>query len=90
MTSVSSGMTRRRLLRAGGGMGLGAAGIAVLAACGETQVVTKEVPVEKVVVKEVPVEKIVRQTEIKEVPVEKIVTQQVDRVLRQTVEVEKV
>jgi len=87
---VPNHMTRRRLLRVGGSLGLGAAGAAVLAACGETQVVTKEVPVETTVIKEVPVEKIVRETEVKEVPVEKIVTQQVDRIVTQTVEVEKV
>ena len=68
-------MTRRRLLRVGGGLGLGAAGAAVLAACGETQIVTREVPVETIIIKEVPVETIVTQTQIKEVPVETIVTQ---------------
>jgi ABC-type glycerol-3-phosphate transport system substrate-binding protein len=64
-------VSRRVILRAGGG----AAGAIVLAACGETQIVTvekiveKEVPVERIVTKEVPVEKVV----IKEVVVEKIV-----------------
>ena len=75
MASVS----RRVILRAGGG----AAGAIVLAACGETQIVTvekiveKEVPVERIVTKEVPVEKIVTKVVTKEVPVEKIVTKEV-------------
>ena len=87
---MRSGISRRRMLR-GAVVGVtGSAGLAVLAACGETQVVTKEVPIETTVIKEVPVEKIVRETEIREVPVEKIVTQQVDRIVTQTVEVEKV
>ena len=87
---MKSGFSRRRVLR-GAVVGVtGSAGLAVLAACGETQVVTKEVPVETTVIKEVPVEKIVRETEVREVPVEKIVTQQVDRIVTQTVEVEKV
>ena len=50
---------------------MGGSAVAVLAACGETQVITKEVPVE--VIKEVPVEKIVTQM----VEVEKIVTKEV-------------
>ena len=47
----------------------------VLMACGDTQVVTKEVPIETTVIKEVPVERVVIQEKIvtKEVPVEKIV-----------------
>ena len=68
-------MTRRQVLKALGVGGLGAGGAALLAACGETQVVTKEVPVETIVVKEVPVETVVTKTEIKEVQVEKVVTQ---------------
>ena len=71
---MSGAISRRRLLRVGG-VGLGAAGALTLAACGETQVVTKEVPVETIVVKEVPVETVVTKTEIKEVPVERVVTQ---------------
>jgi ABC-type transport system substrate-binding protein len=65
----------------------GAAGAAVFAACGETQVVTKEVikevPVETVVTKEVvreiPVETVVTKEVIKEVPVETVVTKEVVR-----------
>ncbi|MBM3274741.1 MAG: extracellular solute-binding protein, partial [Candidatus Sericytochromatia bacterium] len=78
--------TRRRIL------GLMAAGLGAttLAACGEAQVVTKEVPVEKTVVKEVPVEKVVTQvvekTVTKEVPVEKVVTKEVEKVVTQIVE----
>ena len=72
MTSISQkAMTRRHLLRGAALGAFGAAGAAVLAACGETQVVTKEV------IKEVQVEKVVTVTEIKEVAVEKIVTQEV-------------
>ena len=83
-------VSRRLVLRTGLAGLAGGVGAAALAACGETQVVTKEVPVQTTVIKEVPVEKIVRETEIREVPVEKIVTQQVDRIVTQTVEVEKV
>ena len=75
-------ITRRRMLRLAGALGLGAGGTAVLAACGEPQVVEKIVTqtVEKIV--EVPVERIV----------EKIVTVPVDRIVEKvvTVEVEKV
>ena len=78
-------VTRRRVLSAGAGTALGLTGAAVLAACGETQVATKEVPVEKTVVEQVEVEKIVTRTEIKEVPVEKVVVQ--EKIV--TVEVEK-
>ena len=84
---MSGAISRRRLLRVGG-VGLGAAGALTLAACGETQVVTKEVPVETIVVKEVPVETVVTKTEIKEVPVERVVTQ--TQVQVKEVEVEKV
>ncbi len=97
-----SRMTRRQVLRIAGGVGVSAAGVAALAACGEAepQIITKEVPVEKIVVKEVPVEKIVRETEVREVPVERVVTQEkvvtqqvevpVERVVTQIVEREKV
>ena len=82
-------MTRRNLIRGASVGAFGAAGAAVLAACGEAQVVEKivtrevikEVPVETIVtrevVKEVPVESVVTREIIKEVPVEKIVTQEV-------------
>lgn len=83
-------ISRRHMMRGAAAGAAGVAGLAALAACGETQVVTKEVPVETTVIKEVPVEKIVRETEIREVPVEKIVTQQVDRIVTQTVEVQKI
>ena len=72
------------MLRIGGSAALGISGAVALAACGETQVVTREVPVDRVVVKEVEVEKIVTQQ------VEKIVTQEVERVVRQEVPVEKI
>ena len=68
----------------GGGAALGVSGAVALAACGETQIVTKEVPVETVVIKEVEVERIVTQQ------VERVVTQEVERVVRQEVPVEKV
>ena len=85
---MRSALSRRSILRAGGAAAAGAAGVAILAACGETQVVTKEVPVEKTIIKEVPVEKIVTQV------VERIVTQEVEKtvekVVTQIVEVEKI
>ncbi|MCY3958232.1 MAG: ABC transporter substrate-binding protein [Chloroflexi bacterium] len=77
-------VTRRQLLRRGGTAALGISGAVALAACGETQVVTKEVPVEKIVVQEVEVEKIVTQQ------VEKVVTQEVEKVVEREVPVEKV
>ena len=91
-------VTRRRMLRASAAASLGLGGAVVLAACGETQVVTREVPVERVVVKEVPVETVVTKTEIKEVPVERVVTQtqvqvkevEVEKVVEKVVEVERV
>ena len=82
MMGTSRQMSRRRLVRLGLVAAAGASGAAVLAACGETQIVeiervvtktvveivTKEVPVEtvKIVTKEVPVVSEV----IREVPVE--------------------
>ncbi len=71
-------MTRRQIMRAGGVTALGATGAAILAACGEAQVVTvekivtRDVPVEKIIIKEVPVETVVTKTVTKEVPVEVI------------------
>ena len=98
-------ITRRRMLRLAGALGLGAGGTAVLAACGEPQVVEKivtqtvekivEVPVERIVEKivTVQVERIVEK--IVTVPVEiveKVVTVPVERIVEKvvTVEVEKV
>jgi multiple sugar transport system substrate-binding protein len=72
-------MSRRRLLRAGVFAGAGAAGLAALAGCGETQIVE--------VIKEVPVEKVVET--VKEVPVERVKVETVERVKIQTVIVEK-
>ena len=87
-------VTRRRVLRTGSVALATGVGAAALAACGETKIVTKEVPVETTVIKEVPVEKIVKQTQIKEVQVEKVVTRNViktvEKVVRQRVEVEKI
>ena len=80
-----SRMTRRQLLRIAGGVGVSAAGVAALAACGETQVVTvekiieKEVPVERIVEKEVPVERIVEKIVQEEVAVETVVEKVVTR-----------
>ena len=71
-------MTRRQIMRAGGVTALGATGAAILAACGEAQVVTvekivtRDVPVEKIIIKEVPVETVVTKTVTKEVPIEVI------------------
>ena len=80
-------MTRRTLIRSLGVGAVGASAAALVAACGETQVVTvervveKEVPVEKMIEKEVPVQQSVTKEIIKEVPVEvqKVVTQVVER-----------
>ena len=97
-----AGVSRRRVLKGATAGLFGAAGAAVLAACGETQVVTKEVikevPVETVVtkevVKEVPVETVVTKEVVKEVPVEKLVTtevvKEVEVIKEVAVEVEKV
>ena len=82
-------LTRRNLLRGASAGLFGAAGAAVLAACGEAQVVerivthevTKEVPVETVVieevVKEVPVEIVVTKEVVQEVAVERVVTAEI-------------
>ncbi len=77
-------LTRRRLLRMVGSAALGVSGAAALAACGDTQVVTKVVPVERVVYKEVEVERVVTQE------IEKIVTREVTRVVHQETPVEKI
>ncbi len=92
MAHENRGLTRRRLIRTMGASMLGASSVAILAACGEVQTVTEQVPVEKIVVKEVPVERIVEKTVVKEVPVDRIVTQEVsvDRVVTKEVPVEKV
>ncbi len=70
----------------------GSVGAAALAACGETETVIKEVPVEKIItvteIREVPVETIVTQEVIKEVQVEKVVTKEVQ--VEKIVEVETV
>ena len=72
------GMTRRRALHLGATALAGGVGAAALAACGEAEVRTVEVPVERIVtvteIKEVEVEKIVKQEVIKEVAVQKVVT----------------
>ena len=60
------GFSRRRLLRVAMVGGGSATLAAILAACGEAQVVTKEVPVEIEVIKEVPVDRVV----VQQVPVE--------------------
>ena len=78
--SRDRGFTRRRLLRAGALGGVGAVGAAILAACGETQIVEVEKIVTRdvEVIKEVPVERIV----------EKIVTRDVERIVTKEVMVE--
>ena len=63
---------------------LGIPGTVALAACGDKQVITREVPVERVVVKEVEVDRVVTRR------VEKVVTQEVEKILRHEVAVEKV
>ena len=79
-------LTRRRALRVLGGTAVGVAGTAASIACGDTQIVSKEVPVETTVIKEVPVERIVTKTVIKEVPIEKIV----EKIVTKEVVVEKI
>ena len=73
----SHAMSRRSLLQAGFLIGGATATAAILAACGEPQVVekivTQEIVVTKEVIKEVEVERVVTQ----EVQVEKIVVQEV-------------
>jgi multiple sugar transport system substrate-binding protein len=76
--------SRRRLLKLGALGGLGVAGVAVLAGCGETQVVT-ETKIQEVV-KEVPVEKIVTQIVEREKAVEVEVEKIVEKVVTQIVE----
>ena len=78
-------ISRRHMLRGAAVGASGVAGLAALAACGETQVVTvekiveREVPVERVVEKEVPVERVVERVVQKEVPVDRIVEKVVTR-----------
>ncbi len=90
---MSGPVTRRKVIRALGVGSLGASA-AILAACGETQVVEvekiveKEVPVEKVVEKEVPVQQIVTKEVVKEVPVEVQKVVEVEKVVTREVMVE--
>ena len=76
----------RRYMLYGAAVGAsGVAGLAALAACGETQVVTvekiveRQVPVERVVEKEIPIERVVERIVQKEVPVDRIVEKIVTR-----------
>jgi len=71
-------LARRQLLTAAAAGAVGATGAVILAACGEAQVVTKEV--ERIVTKEVPVEKIVTKEVPVEKTVEKVVTNEVEKV----------
>ena len=68
---TKSSVSRRQALRGGALALAGGVGAAALAACGEKEVVTKEV------IKEVPVTTIVTQEVIKEVEVATVVTQEV-------------
>ena len=91
---MSGSVTRRKVIRALGVGSLGGASVAILAACGETQVVEvekiveKEVPVERVVEKEVPVERVVEKVVEKEVPVEVQKVVEVEKVVTREVMVE--
>jgi ABC-type glycerol-3-phosphate transport system substrate-binding protein len=80
---IKDAFTRRKALRGlalAGGTGVG---VAVLAGCGETQIVT-ETRIQEVI-KEVPVERVVTQIVEKEVRVEvqKIVTKEVEKIVIQ-------
>ncbi len=96
--AVESRVTRRHLLRAAVLGGGSATLAAILAACGEAEVVEKTVTVTvtevKEVIKEVPVETVVTKEVIKEVPVETVVTREVIKEVPvetiKEVEVEKV
>ena len=85
-------ISRRRMLRNAVVGVTGSAGLAALAACGETQVVTvekeveKEVPVERIVEKEVPVERVVEKIVKEEVAVETVVEKVVTREVQVMVE----
>ncbi len=70
------GLSRRRFINAAVAGGVGLTGVAVLAGCGETQIVT-ETKIQEVV-KEVPVERVVTKIVKEEVPieVEKVVVQE--------------
>ena len=82
---IKDGFTRRKALRGlalAGGTGVG---VAVLAGCGETQIVT-ETRIQEVI-KEVPVERVVTQIVEKEkiVEVEKVVTRDVEKIVERVV-----
>ena len=62
------GLSRRRFINAAVAGGVGLTGVAVLAGCGETQIVT-ETKIQEVV-KEVPVERVVTKIVKEEVPIE--------------------
>lgn len=68
----------------GAAAALGIPGTVAMAACGDKQVVTHDVPVERVVVTEVEVERVVTRR------VEKVVTHKVEKIVRHDVAVEKV
>ena len=89
-STKSKGLSRRRFINAAVVGGVGVTGVAVLAGCGETQVVT-ETKIQEVV-KEVPVERVVTKIVKEEVAVEveKVVTQEVERIVTQIVEKERV
>jgi ABC-type glycerol-3-phosphate transport system substrate-binding protein/PII-like signaling protein len=79
-------ISRRHLIGRGAVLVGGAVGVAALAGCGETQIVT-ETRIQEVV-KEVPVERVVTRIVEKEVVVEKVV--EVEKVVTQLVEREKI
>ena len=85
-----SRISRRNVLRALAVGGSVAAGVAVMAGCGETQIVTEKVV--EVVTKEVPVERVVTQIVREEVlvEVEKVVTKTVKEVVVQEKVVTKI
>ena len=70
-------ISRRRFVQAATPPLISTSATILFASCGQTRIVTTEVPIKTTVIKEVPVERIVTRTEIKEIPVERIVVKPV-------------
>ena len=70
-------LSRRRFLQAATAPLISTPATILFASCGQTQIVTTEIPIKTIVIKEIPVEKVVTRTQIKEISVDRIVEQQV-------------